>query len=103
MLFCGLGRVSARRALAFRSVAALLVHYRNRPMSNRGELRKLSRKLPEPPALEAVLRALREEPDRSAAIVGAGLLETALEQLIIRSLTHSTPRLISDLFENRGP
>jgi hypothetical protein len=72
-------------------------------MSNREALRKLSRKFPAPPEIAQTLEALSHEPDRSAAIVGAGLLETALERLIIKSLKHSTPRLIGELFENRGP
>jgi hypothetical protein len=49
-------------------------------MSNREALRKLSRKFPAPPEIAQTLEALDHEPDRSAAIVGAGLLETALRE-----------------------
>ena len=47
--------------------------------------------------------ALRDESDRSAAIVAASLLESTLEKILIASMSEKDAKLIGQLFENRGP
>src|SRR5687768_1848430 len=76
---------------------------RSRQMSVRDALRKLSRTFPAPPEIKEILEALDKEPDRSAAIIAASLIEGALERLIARYLVHSYPELLGQLFTNRGP
>ena len=71
-------------------------------MSNRAALRRLTRSAPEPRQMERILDALRTDTDLSVAIVGAALLESTLERVVIQQLKVSDPKLIEQLFENRG-
>jgi DNA-binding MltR family transcriptional regulator len=66
-------------------------------------LRKLSKRFPPPKEVKNIMDALREEGDRSAAIVASSLLESALEKILIAAMRQSDPRLVGQLFENRGP
>jgi DNA-binding MltR family transcriptional regulator len=72
-------------------------------VSNREALRKLSRRFPPPPEIKNILDALSKEEDRTAAIVGASILESALERLMIKCFIHSDSDLLGQLFQNRGP
>ncbi|MER8422449.1 hypothetical protein [Mesorhizobium sp. M1403] len=72
-------------------------------MSNREALRKLSRKVPSKPEIDAIMNGLSSEPDLATAITGAALAEAALENLLIGKFKHSSPNLIGQLFLNRGP
>lgn len=47
--------------------------------------------------------ALDHESDLTAAIISSSLLESTLERVIIGHLRDSSPRLLGQLFENRGP
>jgi DNA-binding MltR family transcriptional regulator len=72
-------------------------------MSNRKALRKLSKRFPPPTEVKNILESLEKESDRSCAIIASALLEAALEKLIIRHLKNSTPAMLMQIFENRGP
>ncbi|MGM4963865.1 MltR family transcriptional regulator [Tardiphaga sp. 1201_B9_N1_1] len=73
-------------------------------MSKRGdELRRLITEVPPPADVKLIFDRLHTESDRSVALVGASLLETALERLIKHSLARSDPDLMNQLFQQRGP
>ena len=72
-------------------------------MSNRAALRKLTRAAPDPQQVRDILEALNAGTDQSVAIVGAALLESTLEGMILHRLKASDPKLVDQLFENRGP
>jgi DNA-binding MltR family transcriptional regulator len=73
-------------------------------MSKRDALRQLIRKYPPPTELKAIIEGLSNEPDRSAAIIAAAILEGMLERMILHRLAvKDDPGLIGQLFTNRGP
>ncbi len=72
-------------------------------MSNREALRKLTKRFPPVPEVKQILADLRGDSDRSIAIVGTALLESFLERLLLKCMTHQTPDLIGQAFHNRGP
>jgi DNA-binding MltR family transcriptional regulator len=73
-------------------------------MSKRGdELRKLIRDVPPPADVKAIFDNLHQESHRSAALVGASLLDTVLERLIRHSLKRKDTDLNNQLFQQRGP
>lgn len=72
-------------------------------MSNRAALRKLTREFPEPQQVKDILISLNSGSDQSVAIVGAALLESTLERMIIHQLKVSDAKLVEQLFDNRGP
>lgn len=72
-------------------------------MSNRDALRKLTKKFPPPQEVKSIMDALRDESDLSAAIIASALLESALEKFLIGRMREKEPRLLGQLFENRGP
>jgi DNA-binding MltR family transcriptional regulator len=73
-------------------------------MSKRGEeLRRLIREVPPPADVKLILDGLHEETNRSAALVAASLLDTALERLIRHSLKRKDAELNNQLFQQRGP
>lgn len=72
-------------------------------MSNRDALRKLSKRLPGADETDAIIKGLSKESDRVAAIVGASLVESVLEHLLISSFVSKRSDLMPRLFENRGP
>lgn len=62
-------------------------------MSKRGDqLRKLM-KMPPPADVKLILDGLDKETDRAVALVGAALLDTALERLIRHSLKRNDKEL----------
>jgi DNA-binding MltR family transcriptional regulator len=72
-------------------------------MSNKSALRRLSKRFPPPPELKALIENLKEEPDGVAATIGAAIIESAVERVLIRHLKSQGTETISLLFENRGP
>jgi DNA-binding MltR family transcriptional regulator len=72
-------------------------------MAKKPSLRELSKRWPAPPELKKALDDAKKEGDRSAAIVGAALLEGVLERYIVKRLTHHDKATLDALFENRGP
>ncbi|MCU6453979.1 hypothetical protein LPN01_07810 [Sphingomonas sp. A2-49] len=50
-----------------------------------------------------MMLTLHRESDRTAAIVGASMVESALEELITSSLKSEATDIAEKLFENRGP
>ena len=72
-------------------------------MSNRNALRKLSRKFPPPPEVEAIMDSLRSGTDLSVAITATAIIEAALERLMTAKFVWPNPNLVGQLFLNRGP
>ena len=72
-------------------------------MSNRAALRKLARQRPEASEATKILKGLRHSSDLSAVIVGASLVESCLEHIIVQSISNEDPKLIGRLFDNYGP
>lgn len=66
-------------------------------------LRNLSSRFPAPNDVENMMLRLHQEDDRTAAIVGASLVESSLERVLVSSFEASTSDLNQRLFENRGP
>lgn len=66
-------------------------------------LRTLSSEVPAPETIEQVLLHLHNRQDREAAIVGASLVESALQERLMRSFDSAAGELEQNLFENRGP
>lgn len=66
-------------------------------------LRAISKRLPTPEDFEKIHLQLSNEADRTAAIVGASLVESSLEHLLISSFVSSARDLNQRLFEDRGP
>ncbi len=71
--------------------------------SNREALRRITRKFPAPPELEKILADLRSHADISVAIIGAALVDAALERLITTRFISKEANLIGRIFLNRGP
>lgn len=71
--------------------------------SNRNSLRSLSRQFPGAGEVKSIINDLRKENDRTVAIVGASLVESALEHMLIASFKSKHSDLLPRLFENRGP
>ena len=72
-------------------------------MTKKRTLRVLSSEVPNPEAVEQLLLGLHLKEDREAAIVGASLVESALQQRLILSFASVATGLESRLFEDRGP
>ena len=72
-------------------------------MSNRDALRKLSKMFPGDDEVKSIIASLHKESDRTVAIVGASLIESALEAILIRSFTARSKDLLDRIFQNRGP
>lgn len=72
-------------------------------MSNRESLRRLSKRFPKPDELDNIINGLRKEDDRTVAIVGASLVESVLERVLISAFPNKSSDLLPRLFENRGP
>ena len=72
-------------------------------MAKKRSLRTLSSELPDPEAIEQLLLGLPRQGDREAAIVGASLVESALQERLVRSFDCSAAGLEGSLFEDRGP
>lgn len=66
-------------------------------------MRTLSSEVPAPETVEQILLHLHGRQDREAAIVGASLVESALQERLLRSFDSSAEGLEQSLFENRGP
>jgi DNA-binding MltR family transcriptional regulator len=69
----------------------------------RETLRSLTSRVPEPRQAEEMMLALHKEGDRTAAIVGASMVESALQELITSSLKSRETDIAERLFDNRGP
>ncbi len=72
-------------------------------MSNRDALRKLSRKFPTPPEIEAIMESLRNETDLAIAITATSIIEASLERLLVSRFSRRNRELIGQIFLNRGP
>lgn len=66
-------------------------------------LRTLSSQVPEHEEVERILLNLATSDDRTAAIVGASLVESALQQRLVQSFDSRAKDLELRLFEDRGP
>lgn len=72
-------------------------------MSKRSQrLRDLIRDFPPPDDVKLILEEMASESDRSAALIGAALLDTALGTLLKQAMKVKQTQLTSRLFENRG-
>ena len=69
----------------------------------RNGLRELSRRFPSPSELRRTFDALRDDTDRSVAIVAASIADNVLEQLLLTHMERATPDLIAMIFGMRGP
>jgi hypothetical protein len=72
-------------------------------MSKRDALRALGKKFPAPKEIKSILDGLKDEPDRSAAIIAGALVQSFLERFIITHMKDKQPNLIGMIFNNRGP
>jgi hypothetical protein len=72
-------------------------------MSNREALRKLSRRLPTRPEVEAIMAGLRGKSDLEIAIIAPAICESALEKLIEAKFKIHDKNLTGRIFLNRGP
>ena len=72
-------------------------------VAKRRTLRTLSSEVPAPETVEQVLLHLHGRQDREAAIVGASLVESALQERLLRSFDSAAGGLEQSLFEDRGP
>jgi len=72
-------------------------------LSKRDPLRGLIRKFPGLEEMDGLLGSLKQENDRSAAIMSTALLEGMLERIITHRLPNKQPSLVAQLFENAGP
>jgi hypothetical protein len=75
----------------------------NYSMSNRDSLRALSKKMPPTSEVASIIDALKQDSDRTAAIVAASLLESTLEKMLISRFHVRNKDFLSRLFNNRGP
>jgi len=66
-------------------------------------LRSLTSKVPEPDEADRIMIGLHRQSDRTAAIVGASLVESTLQELIGSAMSNKALDLPEKLFENRGP
>lgn len=71
--------------------------------SRRDSLRELARRFPGGDERDELLDNLSYQHDRSAAIIGAALLDRSLEHFIGRKMPEQNPLLLTRLFTNRGP
>jgi len=69
----------------------------------KADVKTLSSEVPAPETVEHVLLHLHNRQDREAAIVGASLVESALQERLLRSFDSADGGLEQNLFENRGP
>jgi len=69
----------------------------------RETLRTLTSKVPEPDEADRIMVGLHQQNDRAAAIVGASLVESTLQELIGSAMLNNALDLPEKLFENRGP
>lgn len=53
--------------------------------------------------VDGIITGLHKESDRTAAIAGASLVESVLQELLITSFRRKSADLLPRLFENRGP
>ena len=72
-------------------------------MPQKRTLRTLSTQVPEHEEVEQILLKLADSDDRTAAIVGASLVESALQQRLVQSFDSRSKGLEQRLFEDRGP
>jgi DNA-binding MltR family transcriptional regulator len=72
-------------------------------MAKRDALRQLSETLPARPEIEKILDSLGDKDDIHVAVIGVSIVEATLEQLIVSRLSRSDKKLLSRLFQNRGP
>jgi DNA-binding MltR family transcriptional regulator len=72
-------------------------------MSNRGELRRLTKKLPDPSEENSSFQALSKMSDHACALMGTALIESALERVIISTFRKSDATVMDEIFDNRGP
>lgn len=72
-------------------------------MGNRNALRELSKRFPSPPELSRTFELLRDDTDRSVAIVAASIADNVLERLLIRHMKQRGGDLLGFLFGMRGP
>lgn len=72
-------------------------------MSKRDKLRGLTKQFPTPTDLAGTFEALREDTDRSVAMVCAAIAENVLERILVQRLERGGPDLLNQLFNNRGP
>lgn len=72
-------------------------------MAKKRSLRTLSSEVPDPETVEQLLLNLHRQEDRAAAIVGASLVESALQERLVRSFDSVAEGLEPKLFEDRGP
>jgi uncharacterized protein YutE (UPF0331/DUF86 family) len=95
---------SATAAAAACRVAVPHLREGAEPMaSNREALRKLSRRLPTPPEIEAIMASLRGRADMEVAIVATAICESSLEKLIEAKFKDRDANLRGRIFLNRGP
>lgn len=72
-------------------------------MTKKRTLRTLSSEMPEPEAVRHLLLYLHHQEDRAAAIIGASLVESVLQERLIKSFANGAEGLERGLFEDRGP
>lgn len=77
--------------------------FRGTVVAKKRTLRTLSSEVPAPETVEQVLLHLHGRQDREAAIVGASLVESALQERLLRSFDSAAGGLEQCLFEDRGP
>ena len=81
----------------------MLVDNGGLPMAKSDALRRLSRRIPTSPEVEAIIANLRRDTDIAVAIVGSALVESALERLLISKFATKRKELLGRLFQNEGP
>jgi DNA-binding MltR family transcriptional regulator len=90
-------RFSARPPHRYRS-------FQMSAQSNREALRRLGRKFPAPPEVEAIMDTLQKAGnDLSVAITATAILEATLERLLKSKFKNKSATLAGHLFLNRGP
>lgn len=72
-------------------------------MAKKRTLRTISSELPTASATEDLFLNLHHKEDREAAIVGASLVESALQESLTKAFDSQAPGLERRLFEHRGP
>jgi len=77
-------------------------NYERAAVAKKRTLRTLSSEVPAPETVEQILLHLHTRQDREAAIVGASLVESALQERLLRSFDSAAEGLEQSLFENGG-
>lgn len=72
-------------------------------MAGKRTLRTLSSQVPEQEEVERILLSLSTSDDRTAAIVGASLVESALQRRLVQSFDSRAKDVERRVFEHRGP